>query len=267
MASTIKLLTSDDPLLGQLLALALRKPLANCFLIADLTQLRNECTTAVLIRDSGPVAAASFYRDLPFRTIALMAEEVDGARAVIGKLVEAHPELAEGHVYDFYPKRVAGLLRNCFPVTGVMIEYQMVLGGAIPDVTIDPRYDIRRLTPADLPAVSRLFALVPAMAWTPRAFEFGPFFGAFHDGELVSIGGVHFAIPEIAEIGNIATHPEHRGQNLAHACTRLVAETLRNYSRIIFLCARADNLKAIKLYARMGFAVYQELEIVEYRIK
>lgn len=267
MASTIKLLSSNDPLLGRLRTLALRKPLDNCFLIADLTQLRNECTTAALIRDGRPVAAASFYRDLPFRTIALVAEEADDARAVVGKLVEAHPELAEVPVYDFYPKRIAGLLRECFPVAGVMIEYQMILRGAIPDVTIDSRYNIRRLTPVDLPAISRLFELAPAMAWTPRAFGFGPFFGAFRDSELVSIAGVHYAIPEIAEIGNIVTHPEHRGQNLAYACTRLVAEILRNFSQIVFLCVKADNVKALDLYSRMGFAVYQELEMVEYRIQ
>jgi ribosomal protein S18 acetylase RimI-like enzyme len=266
MAALIKLLHADDPLLDKLLSLALKNPLDNCFVIADLTQLRCDCTTAALIRDGEPMASASFYRDLPFKTIALMAETAHDARAVVEKLAEAHPELTDGPVYDFYPKRIAGFLRKCFHVVGSDTEYQMVLRGAIPDVTINPRYNIRRLTSDDLPAASRLFELVPAMAWTPRAFGFGPFFGAFHDGDLVSIAGVHYGIPEIAEIGNIATNPEHRGRNLAYACAKLVAETLRNQSRIVFLCVKAENAKAFELYRRMGFEVHQELEILEFQI-
>ncbi len=266
MQDIVQIVAPDDPMIARLLNRALRAPLDNCFMVADLTQSRHDCTIAGLIRDGDPVAAACFYRDLPFAAIALMADSVWDARAVVEKLAEVHPVLARGPIYDFYPKRVAGLIREAFRVVAVDTEYQMVLRNPAPRAAIDPHYKIRRLAMSDLPAAEALFRLVPVMAWTPKAFGFGPFFGAFRDGELVSIAGVHFAVPELAEIGNVATHPKHRGKNLAGACTRRVIEDVRDTSRVIFLCVKAENAGAFELYKRMGFAVHQELEIIGFHI-
>ena len=137
MTDTIRVIAPDDPLLFELVALALRNPLDNAFLIADLTQLRHHCTTAAIVRDQIPVAVASFYRDLSFRTIALMADNADDARVLVAKLVRMNPELGDGLVYDFYTRGMATLLRESFAAKAVMTEYPMVLKGAIPDIKVD----------------------------------------------------------------------------------------------------------------------------------
>ena len=61
---------------------------------------------------------------------------------------------------------------------------------------------------------------------------------------------------QIAAVGNIFTHPSHRGQGYATACTSAVVEELLSRSLEIVLNVARNNEVALRLYKRLGFKEY-----------
>jgi predicted GNAT family acetyltransferase len=79
----------------------------------------------------------------------------------------------------------------------------------------------------------------------------------------VSVAGIHIHSKryKLAALGNIATHPDYRGQGLAKAsCAKLCQELIRTVDHI-GLNVKADNASAIGCYEKLGFkhiARYEE---------
>lgn len=86
----------------------------------------------------------------------------------------------------------------------------------------------------------------------------GVYYGVEVGGELVSVAGTHLISPsyQIAAVGNIFTHPSHRGQGYATACTSAVVEELLSRPLAIVLNVARSNDVALTLYKRLGFRVY-----------
>src|SRR5947208_10651053 len=86
--------------------------------------------------------------------------------------------------------------------------------------------------------------------------ETGFYFGIHRGDVLMSVAGVHVFSQryKVAALGNIATHPDARGQGLATTTTaRLCQELLRAGIEHIGLNVRADNRGAIACYEKIGF--------------
>ncbi len=254
--------------IGPLLNLATRNALDNALIIADLTQLRADCSIAARCVDDIPVAIASYYMDLPFNSLALLADNSVDAGYVIRVLANRHPKLKEEPTWGLYTEKIVSFIEATFGIINIVPECQMVLrSDNIPELAFDKsQYRLEQLTAADMVQIARLYSLVPAMAWTPKALNFGPYYGVYYGENLVSIAGVHFSTRWSAEIGNVVTHPKHRRSNLAYATTRAVAEALRKTTDTIFLCVMADNEPALRLYQKMGFVTYQMLYLTQFMI-
>jgi ribosomal protein S18 acetylase RimI-like enzyme len=249
---------------------AMRNPIRNAFIISNLTQLRKDCSLAMRGTADGEYAVASYYMDLPYFNINLMVNSVDDIRILLGKLTARHPELKHQPVYGLYDDATIQLLPECFKVeVRKSKELRMVLRSAdIQELPVDnKKYRLKQLAFDDLIEISRLYSLVEGMAWTPKLLEFGPYFGTYYGDQLVSISGVQFSTKWVAEIGNIVTHFYHRKQNLAYACTRQVIEKMKESTDIIFLCVASDNEGAIMLYKKMGFEIFDELNLVKFYIE
>ena len=109
-----------------------------------------------------------------------------------------------------------------------------------------------------LSEVSRFYATWAESVFTPFMFEHGIYFGAYVEGVLAAIAGTHALSThhEIGVIGNVYTHPNHRGKGLATAVTGAVArELVARGARDVALNTREDNLPAIAAYRRLGFQV------------
>ncbi|HAL61254.1 MAG TPA: hypothetical protein DCP08_02480, partial [Chloroflexi bacterium] len=94
--------------------------------------------------------------------------------------------------------------------------------------------------------------------FAPYQLDSGVYYGVEVGGELVSAAGTHLVSPtyQIAAVGNIFTHPSHRGQGYATACTSAVVEELLSRSLEIVLNVAQSNEVALRLYKRLGFREY-----------
>ena len=121
-----------------------------------------------------------------------------------------------------------------------------------------------RLTVDDVEGLKALYAIgYPANWFDPRQLEIG-YYGLREQGKLICAAGAHVYSPtqRVAALGNIVTHPDHRGRGHAVAVTaRLCAELLRTVDHI-GLNVKADNASAIACYRRLGFEPVAEYEEV-----
>ena len=122
------------------------------------------------------------------------------------------------------------------------------------------------LTEADISDLIQLYASAyQENVFDPRLIRTGQYIGLRRDGRLVAAAGVHIWSPaqRVATLGNVATHPDLRGQGLATAAVATVCRRLLPTVDVIALNVKADNASAIALYTRLGFsrvAGYHELD-------
>jgi ribosomal protein S18 acetylase RimI-like enzyme len=118
--------------------------------------------------------------------------------------------------------------------------------------------NIRQLSISDLPAIKDLISIAYPNNWfDSRMVETGKYFGYFKDKSLIGISGVHVysAKYRIAALGNIATHPDHRRQQIAFKLTSILCRDLRKTADIVGLNVKSDNKAAINCYSRIGFEI------------
>ena len=137
------------------------------------------------------------------------------------------------------------------------IMWRMVLRPEAFDPSL--AHGVQRLTLDDLPDLEALFGTGPDR---PDAFDPGQladeaFFGIRHATQLVSVAGTHVvsALRGVAAVGNVYTHPAHRGQGLATRTTAAVVHALlqRPGLRTIVLNVARENAAALRCYQRLGF--------------
>jgi ribosomal protein S18 acetylase RimI-like enzyme len=121
------------------------------------------------------------------------------------------------------------------------------------------RQAIRRLTPEDVPALSRLYEQHPGNHFSAALFAQGMFFGIAEGEQIVAAGGTHALVPAhgLAVLGNILTASEVRGRGYATAITAtLVNALVQTGFSLIVLNVLADNAPAIHIYQRLGFQMH-----------
>jgi predicted GNAT family acetyltransferase len=104
-----------------------------------------------------------------------------------------------------------------------------------------------------------LYTLGGGDAFTPAQLEQGVFYGIEVDDRIVAVAGTHLVSPEycVAAVGNVFTHPTHRGQGHATATTSaVISALLRVGIQDIVLNVSQTNVAAVHLYERLGFERY-----------
>jgi ribosomal protein S18 acetylase RimI-like enzyme len=135
-------------------------------------------------------------------------------------------------------------------------NYRMILGRDPAAVKDD---NIRRLKISDLHKIKELYAVAyPGNWFDGRMAETGKYFGYFQKERLIGVSGIHVYSEEyrIAALGNIATHPDFRGQQIAFKLTSVLCTDLKNSVDIIGLNVKSDNRAAIKCYENLGFKIH-----------
>jgi len=85
--------------------------------------------------------------------------------------------------------------------------------------------------------------------------EDGIYYGIRVNGRLVSAAGTHVIDPAegIAVVGNVMTHADFRGHDLAKMVTSAVTSELLTRVGDVALNVYADNTSAITAYLRLGY--------------
>lgn len=99
-----------------------------------------------------------------------------------------------------------------------------------------------------------------------RMLATGHYYGIKFDTRIAAAGGVHVYSPEykVASLGNIAVHPDFRGQGLGYKVTSALCKNLLSSVDTIGLNVRVKNKTAISIYHKLGFeeiANYDEYDL------
>lgn len=171
-------------------------------------------------------------------------------------------------IKHYLPKRFYAHLSTCLldafdknNITYYGLNYKMILNKKV-EQQIDN--NIRRLNKNDLAIIKDFFAVAYPQNWfDSRMLETDKYYGYFTDNVLVGIAGVHVFSEayNVAALGNIATHPAYRGQQIAYKVTSALCYDLQNCVDTIGLNVNSENIHAIKCYEKIGFekiGIYDE---------
>jgi GNAT superfamily N-acetyltransferase len=90
----------------------------------------------------------------------------------------------------------------------------------------------------------------------PQALASGHYYGVRENGRLIAIAGTHLASSRynIAALGSVFTHPDHRGKGLAGICSSHVLASIgRAGIRRVVLNVEDQKATARRVYERLGF--------------
>jgi predicted GNAT family acetyltransferase len=139
-------------------------------------------------------------------------------------------------------------------------EQQMML-------TEKPEYEtdwrVRRASLKDVKTLDSFYKAHGVPTWSPMQLYAGPYYFIRLEDEIVSAAGVHFMIPEVAQIGNVITAEKYRRQGIGKACVAAVAADIMAQGIPVSLFVRTDNTAAISLYESLGFKKIRELFFLE----
>lgn len=239
-----------------------RDPLRHVYALGDLDPFFWERTVWYGRREAGELAEVCLVYVGMARpsVLAFTSDSREGMRELLGRLLPALPRAFHAHLTP----GLDDLLAADWDLTprGRFLR----MGMADPAVLdgVDSRSAVP-LTTGDLGDLRALYALAyPDNFFDPRMLETGEYFGIRRGGELAAVAGIHVYSPEtrVAALGNIATHPDHRGQGLGTAAAAALCRHLLQTVDHVALNVQADNDAAVALYRRLGFEPV--LEYVEF---
>lgn len=184
-----------------------------------------------------------FYQRNPFYPLALL----DSIKPMLPGKFFAH--LSPGLVNKFGQQ-------NVLKYYG--LNYKMALRKPVSETNDE---NIARLTITDLPKITALYSIAyPGNWFDERMLETGKYFGYFAKNDLVGIVGIHVYSEKYraAALGNIATHPDYRGQQIASKLTSTLCHDLSKTVDYIGLNVKANNDHAIQCYKKIGFEIVGE---------
>jgi RimJ/RimL family protein N-acetyltransferase len=207
---------------------------------------RDRCTWGMAHDDGGrPVALAMHQEGLIPQPLFLMGDPA-GCHEVLASVIRprdayflgtAAHDLAIADLYELDP--ALALLRM-----------------AVDEASFTPfAGPAERLGPGDVDDLNRLYQLGFRGGFPPTVLEGGVYYGVRVRGRLVSAAGTHVInVREgVAVVGNVMTHVDFRGHDLAKMVTSAVTAELLQRVGDVALNVHADNAPAITAYARLGY--------------
>ena len=113
-----------------------------------------------------------------------------------------------------------------------------------------------RLSSADRLEIEDLLKQGEWVLFLPHALGSGHYHGIRENGRLVAVAGTHLASSryDVAALGTVFTHPDHRGRGLARICSSHVLESVgRAGIRRVVLNVEVEKAAACHVYERLGF--------------
>ncbi len=107
----------------------------------------------------------------------------------------------------------------------------------------------------DTAELMNLYRYYPDNFFEPYQLESGYYYGLREAGHLVSVAGIHVFSEQydIAAIGNIVTHPDHRSKGYSSRCTSRLLRAILERVSTVALNVDKRNEAARTVYKRLGF--------------
>jgi RimJ/RimL family protein N-acetyltransferase len=199
---------------------------------------------ALLVHSASGLGAALFALGDPEALDAAISLH-PGPRFTFGSLRLEHRAMAEKHFVLSRPQLMTRMSVNAAtfkPVTGSVV----------------------RLGPADVADVNKIYSIEGGpTAYRPGHLEDGVYYGLYVGGRLISIAGTHVVsrAERIAVVGNVFTHPSHRGKGYATVTTSAVTEELLRDCDPVVLTVESKNASALAIYMKLGYQAVCSLRL------
>ena len=198
------------------------------------------------------IAVALEYAGLSPQPLFVMGEAA-GIEAILGQVIRPRVAYVAAHGGD---------------LPSVAAHYRVDQGATMVRMWVDRAHlrpfpsDVRRLLPAEIGDLNRLYGLGFA-SWLPASsISEGVYYGMKVGGELVAAAGTHVISPtaRLGVVGNVLTLDQFRGRGYATATTGAVtSELLRSCDQVV-LNVRSDNPPALNVYRRLGYQEHCRFE-------
>ncbi len=256
MKTDIEPLSEDA--IEEVLEILSEDTLSNIVLIADCTQLRDWCDVRILRNDGRIDAIFSLYSDLDFLATAFWCRNVESLRKIMAHYSD---RLVGKEFIAICTEEQLNQFGEACVILKPIKERQMIADRSTM-LQCECKQTPVRLSIDHADKLRELYRLSGTPAWTPNAMDLGPFYGIIEDdGTILAVAGVHYMTPYGTEIGNIATHPDHKRKGYAAASTKAVVDEVLKTSELVILHYFKDNTPAQKMYEKMGFK-YSEADPV-----
>ncbi len=235
---------------SEILAFLQSDPLYAAYAIGDLEPgMFEQCAWAGAERDGRLQALVLHFHGMEPPALLLVGDS-DGLRATLER------ELCPPKVYLTCRSEhmaVSGELYRwdeCIPMWRMALQpahFRPVAGKCV------------RLTPDDIQDLRELYAHGGADAFQSYQLQQGVFYGLVLGGKLMAAAGTHLVSPtySVAAVGNVFTHPDHRGHGYGTQATSAVAQELLSQGiHSVVLNVSQDNATAVRLYEKLGFERY-----------
>lgn len=253
-SATIETEVATD--LARVRRLLVQDPFATAYMLGDLDPVYASYCTWFLAREEGrDTSILQVYTGLSAPVIITY-----GTPTSLGALVARHfSELpARAHIH-LMPEHLAVVDRS-FELSGLRPMVRMALVGAqfTPHRRELTGYSqVERLGHRDTGEIMQLFTHYPDSFFEPHQLSTGHYYGVRDaSSTLVAVAGVHVVSRHegIAALGNIVTHPDHRGRGLSSMVTSHLTGALVDEGIELFaLNVERKNSSAIKVYEKLGF--------------
>lgn len=124
-----------------------------------------------------------------------------------------------------------------------------------------PRIPVKSLRCTDVPEMLALTKLTRPGPFEQNTINFGHYEGIYEQERLVAMAGQRLNPTPYAEISAVCTHPDHLGKGLATQLLLRQINRIQSSGEIPFLHVKAENSRAINVYAKLGFEKRRELLI------
>jgi ribosomal protein S18 acetylase RimI-like enzyme len=138
-------------------------------------------------------------------------------------------------------------------VGGAPLLQMVCANGVATSATLPVEPEFVELSLADVPEMLELAPLTKPGPFGKRTRELGNYIGIRREGKLVAMAGERMRVPGHAEVSAVCTHPEHTGKGYAQVLMSEVMRRIRERGETPFLHVRQDNVRATKIYEKLGF--------------
>lgn len=236
-------------------------PFATAYMLGDLDPAYQAYCTWYLAHEAGrDTAILQVYTGLS-APVLIGFGAPSGLSAIVTRHFHALPGSAHIHLM---PEHLA-ILDRSFELAQLRPMVRMALTASAfvraPELTLEGYGPVERLGHRDTGEIMQVYAHYPDSFFEPHQLSSGHYYGvrtaaAGDAGRLIAVAGVHVVSRHegIAALGNIVTHPEHRGRGLSTQVTsHLVHALIGDGIELLALNVERKNLSALKVYEKLGF--------------